>query len=243
MPDVVMSDVDGVHATVHRDGKLHSRHVQVRRWGAVVIAVSVCGALGACSHGSSDGKKSSTATQSSSSASSSNNPSASSSAAASPSAEHADRGGDNHADNGKKLGADIPTVPDSKEVPSSGPKPVKGKTGSADDVASIKDALGHYGDTSGTVRQYYESTKAYTCKDRIAAHPEVFSDENINSLPNELIDKMNLAGSIPKFNNISNIKVDGHRATASVNTTFNGATSTGTMLFTKEDGQWKICSD
>ncbi len=241
MPDVVLSEADEVQAADQGDKRGRSR-AQVRRWGAALMTASLCGALAACSHGSSsDDETSSSAAQASSSSSSALG--ASSAEATQPPATQSDNAAGDQQSGGAKLGADIPTVPDSNETPSSGPKPINGKPGSEQDVESIKDALGHYGDTSGTVRHYYESTKAYTCKDRIAAHPEVFSDENINSLPNESIDKMGLAGSIPKFNNISNLKVDGDRATASVNTTFNGATSTGTMLFTKEDGQWKVCSD
>jgi hypothetical protein len=91
------------------------------------------------------------------------------------------------------------------------------------------------GQNDALQRQSYDDFRGYTCRDEQGAEAEVLAGQRDSA-----------AKQGERFvDDVTDVKIDGDRATAKVTYHFDKAPDTKTgvdMTFVREDGAWKVCS-
>ncbi|WP_110318413.1 lumazine-binding protein [Mycolicibacterium moriokaense] len=91
------------------------------------------------------------------------------------------------------------------------------------------------GQNDALQRQHYADYRTYTCRDQQGAEADILAQQ-----------RDSVAKRGERFvDDVTDIVIDGDRATAKVTYHFGKAADTKTgvaMTFTREDGAWKVCS-
>lgn len=102
-------------------------------------------------------------------------------------------------------------------------------------------ALVHSLEGATTLRAYFQNFLDNTCARVIDANGGRAAMD-VNQFPEVPLEAIpNYANTRPTVNDISDIRVDGDTASASVTVTAGGQTQTSTMRFLNEGGAWKMC--
>ncbi|AKK06400.1 hypothetical protein CMUST_10420 [Corynebacterium mustelae] len=128
------------------------------------------------------------------------------------------------------------------EIPAVVHQPIEAAPASPEDAAAIEGLV--YGLNNGTtLRSYMAYIPDNSCQAALDAHGgrEALDLDKIPDVPMSQVEQF--AQAKPHVDNVTDIRVQGDVASASVTGTSDGETTTNTQRFRRENGRWTFCAE
>lgn len=108
------------------------------------------------------------------------------------------------------------------------------------DVEAIRQTVVSLFNYDSTVKEYFSNFLTYTCKEKLGT--TTIDQSMLDQMPNIKFKDSPQAAQLPSVTSVTNIDVEGTRATATMTVSGQGTTQSNEVTFVKEDGLWKLCS-
>lgn len=213
----------------------------LRRTGAAIVVASVLVVSG-CGSKEEPKPAATSAPASSSAAKSSAVPSSQSSAAPSSSASASSASKAESSSQSKPAAAPVPGGLPQAPVKSNVEPAAQGRPGTPEEIQAITERVKKQ-ESATTIHQYINTFVDSMCTEVLNQQGGAAAF-NLAGIPDAPLTVMpDYAATATKVTDVTNVLVEGDRATASITTvTGAGESATNTMAFRNEQGAWKICS-
>lgn len=108
------------------------------------------------------------------------------------------------------------------------------------DVEAIRQTVVSLFNYDASVKEYFSNFLTYTCKEKLGS--TTIDQSMLDQMPDIKFKDSPQAALLPSVTSVTNIDIEGARASATMTVSGGGTTQSNEVAFVKEDGLWKLCS-